>query len=359
MTNGRYVDDQFFDEPDSGPRQGFREDEDAQLSRREARQNRTTGRIFPRRRGLFSSESAEFPGHSSSSGSSGDVSDAVVHGEKNSTETFVDDSFDVTEEYGAGFGDVLFSEDAAATHRFEDGSFVDETTQFDDEQGSSWAPNYVANSEFDAYYDQLGATEVDVEPVSSAGVVGVGSRGASVSRRGAVASDSGEWQYQERVISQMHGHPFRLFLPALLTIGASGAAAYFFGFFQEDWENWAVLAAGVAIVLLFGLLPLLFWLSTNYTITTRRVVIRRGFLTQIRQELLHSRSYDVTVRRGPFQRLFGSGDVLINAGLDSPIVLNNVQDVVLVQNVLQELMERSASSVAHRRQRGEASPGRR
>lgn len=162
----------------------------------------------------------------------------------------------------------------------------------------------------------------------------------------------------ERVISQMHRHPRRLFLPALITIAAPAAVAYLYGTFEYDWENILILVAGLIVVVLFGLLPLLFWLSTNYTITTRRIVIRRGLLTQIRQELLHSRSYDITVRRGPIQRLFGSGDVEINAGLDQPIVLKNIPDVVLVQQVLQELMERSASSIAQRRQRGAAQHGR-
>lgn len=158
----------------------------------------------------------------------------------------------------------------------------------------------------------------------------------------------------ERVISQMHRHPRRMFLPALVAIAVPGAVAYLYGSFEFDWQNLLLLAAGIATVILFSLLPLLFWLSTNYTITTRRVVIRRGLLTQIRQELLHSRSYDITVRRSVIQRMFGSGDVEINAGLEQPIVLKNIPDVVLVQQVLQELMERSASSIAQRRQRGEA-----
>lgn len=168
-------------------------------------------------------------------------------------------------------------------------------------------------------------------------------------------SDSGKILTQERVIAQMHSHPFRLTLPALITIAAAGATAYLFGFFEENWENWAVLISGIIVVLLFGLLPLLFWLGTNYTVTTRRVIIRRGFLTQIRQELLHSRNYDVTVRRGPLQRMIGSGDVLINVGLEMPVTVKNIQDPILVQNVLQELMERSASTVSARRQRGAAS----
>ena len=158
----------------------------------------------------------------------------------------------------------------------------------------------------------------------------------------------------ERVISQMHRQPRHMFLPAVIAIAVPAVVAYLYGSFEFDWQNLLLLAAGIAAVILFSLLPLLFWLSTNYTITTRRVVIRRGLLTQIRQELLHSRSYDITVRRSLIQRIFGSGDIEINAGLEQPIVLKNVPDVVLVQQVLQELMERSASSIAHRRQRGEA-----
>lgn len=155
---------------------------------------------------------------------------------------------------------------------------------------------------------------------------------------------------QEQVVARLRSQGRRLILPALLFIAIPGTAAYFFGSFPQAWENVMILVAAGIAVLLFCLLPLLFWLSTTYTITTRRIVVRRGLFTQFRQELLHSRSYDLTVKRSPMQRFTGSGDIWINTGLEKPVILKNIPDVLTMQRALQELMERGSSRVAARRQ---------
>ena len=107
------------------------------------------------------------------------------------------------------------------------------------------------------------------------------------------------------------------------------------------------------------MLPLLTWLGRNYTITTRRIVLRGGLCVRTRQELLHSRGYDVTVRKAGLQLLFGSGDVRINTGLEHPVVLRDVPGADLVQAALHDLMERSLNPIAARRQQEQSRPARR
>jgi uncharacterized membrane protein YdbT with pleckstrin-like domain len=134
------------------------------------------------------------------------------------------------------------------------------------------------------------------------------------------------------------------------------ATAYFFGSFEPGWANAAVLGGGALLVILVFLVPLLSWLSRSYTITTRRIVLRQGVLVRTRQELLHSRGYDVTVRQNGLQQLFRSGDVLINTGLDRPVVLHDIPAAALVQSALHELMERSLNPIAARRQQEQSRP---
>jgi len=141
-----------------------------------------------------------------------------------------------------------------------------------------------------------------------------------------------------------------MFWPSLALIAILAAAGYFYGTFDEPWQNLAVLGAALLLALLLWLLPLLAWLGRHYTITTRRIVLRSGFFVRVRQELLHSRGYDVTVRKHALQSLFRSGDVLINTGLDHPVVLRDVPSADLVQAALHDLMELSQNPVAARRQ---------
>jgi membrane protein YdbS with pleckstrin-like domain len=154
----------------------------------------------------------------------------------------------------------------------------------------------------------------------------------------------------ERVVARLRPHARVLFWPSLLLIAGVGAVAYFNGSFPEDWQNLALLGGGSVVLLAIWIVPLFRWLGRRYVITTRRLIMRSGTFTRTRQELLHSRGYDITVRKGALQSMFGSGDVLINTGLDHPVELRDVPSADLVQSTLHDLMERSMNPIAARRQ---------
>jgi uncharacterized membrane protein YdbT with pleckstrin-like domain len=163
-------------------------------------------------------------------------------------------------------------------------------------------------------------------------------------------------QAPEIVVARLRPHARVMFWPSIALIVIAGAASYFYGRFEGTWQNLAVLIGTVLGVLLLWLLPLFSWLGRHYTITTRRIVLRSGFLIRVRQELLHSRGYDVSVRKTALQSLFRSGDVQINTGLDHPVVLKDVPSADLVQAVLNDLMETGQNPIATRRQQEAARP---
>jgi membrane protein YdbS with pleckstrin-like domain len=161
----------------------------------------------------------------------------------------------------------------------------------------------------------------------------------------------------ERVIARARPHGRALIWPTVVLIADVGASAYFFDRFPEAWENLAPLIAAALVALLLFVVPLFRWLSHNYTITTRRIIIRSGFLVRVRQELLHSRGYDITVRRNGLQSLFRSGDIHINTGLEHPVILRDVPGADLVQSALHDLMEANQSMIAtHRQQDASRAP---
>lgn len=158
----------------------------------------------------------------------------------------------------------------------------------------------------------------------------------------------------EHVIARLRRHGRMLFWPSLLLIIVAGATSYFLGQLPEEWENIA-LVAGACLLVVFGfVVPLLSWLNRRYTITTRRVIVRHGFFVHVRQELLHSRGYDVTLRRSWLQSAFRTGDILITAGSEQVIVLRDVPNAELVQSTLHELMERNQALVAAQHQQQQA-----
>lgn len=152
---------------------------------------------------------------------------------------------------------------------------------------------------------------------------------------------------EELMIARFRGHARRLFWSALIMIAVFGAAAYFYDNLPAPFENWMLLAAGGGVLLLLVIVPFVVWLSRSTTVTTRRVIAHRGIGSTQRREMSHARGYTISVRRGPLQRLWGTGSITLSNGVDSPLVLQNVPNVTLVHETLADQIEVS-QILAHR-----------
>lgn len=153
------------------------------------------------------------------------------------------------------------------------------------------------------------------------------------------------WIAPEVVIVRLRPNARRMFLPAVIFIAWFGGMLWLTGIFRETWMVWLILLGGTAFMLLASLLPFVYWLVRRYTISTRKVVVQHGLFVRVRQELLHSRGYEITVRRTPIQSVFRCGDVSLKTATDEvPLTLRDVPNPLLVQSVLQELIEGSSSS---------------
>jgi len=155
-------------------------------------------------------------------------------------------------------------------------------------------------------------------------------------------------QGPEWIVARLRPHARALVFPTIALLADIAAVSYFAGSFPEQWMTLLLLAGGAIAALLLFVVPVLRWSAQNDTITSRRIVIRSGVLVRSRQELLHSRGYDVTVRQAGLQLLFGSGDVLINTGMEHPLVLRDVPRAELVQSALHDLMEASLTTTGAR-----------
>ncbi len=155
----------------------------------------------------------------------------------------------------------------------------------------------------------------------------------------------------ELVIATLRPHAGRLLWSALLVIAVAGAVGYLYGNLPEPFADWMLLAAGAALVLLGAVLPYLAWLSRTYTITTRRVIARRGLLARSRTELAHARGYTVSTHRSVLQRLRGTGTLTLSDGVEGRLVLKDVPSAVLVGEVLADQVEMN-QILAHRDSQG-------
>jgi membrane protein YdbS with pleckstrin-like domain len=140
-------------------------------------------------------------------------------------------------------------------------------------------------------------------------------------------------------VARFRSHARRLFWSALVLIAVAGGVGYFLGNLREPFADWMLLAAAGALVLLLVVVPYLVWLGHSYTVTTRRVIERSGFFGSRRTELSHTRGYSVQLRRGPLQRMWGTGTLILTNGVDAPMRLRNIPDAALVHEVLVDQVE--------------------
>nr|WP_274637813.1 PH domain-containing protein [Microbacterium bovistercoris] len=140
-------------------------------------------------------------------------------------------------------------------------------------------------------------------------------------------------------VARFRPHARRLIWSALVLIAVAGAVGYFWSNLPSPFENWMLAAGAAVVVFLLVLLPFLAWWAHVYTLTTRRIIERRGILRVRRRDLEHVRGYTITVRRGILQRLWGVGTLTLSDGVDDPMQLKNVPSVALVHEALVDQVE--------------------
>lgn len=148
-------------------------------------------------------------------------------------------------------------------------------------------------------------------------------------------------------VARVRRHARRLTWSAVVLVAVAGAVGYFTGNLPTGYEDWMLWTAAGVVVLLLVVLPYLRWLSHTYTITTRRVIERSGLVSRHRTELPHARGYTISERRGPLQRLWGSGTLTLSNGVDAPLRLRDIPAVALVHETLADQVEVS-QILAHR-----------
>lgn len=145
----------------------------------------------------------------------------------------------------------------------------------------------------------------------------------------------------EIAVARLRRHASILTLPVIVLLGTAFAAGLFIGTLPEAWMNWLAVAVALLLIVALVLLPLSIWLGNTTTITTRRIIVRRGLLTRTRTEVPLGRIREIRVRASLWQRLFRAGKIQLVTDLEQPVELIDVPGVNGVVDMLHELLDRT------------------
>ena len=113
----------------------------------------------------------------------------------------------------------------------------------------------------------------------------------------------------EDVILDLHPHWWFFTKPALAT-AASTALLILLSRIEVDYV-WLVGGVLLVLSLLWLLVRYLKWSTTNFVLTTDRLIDRSGVLSKHGHEIPLERVNDIAVSQTLFERIIGAGDVMI------------------------------------------------
>ncbi len=116
----------------------------------------------------------------------------------------------------------------------------------------------------------------------------------------------------EEVIREFRPHWQFLVVPLLVTVGAV-AAGVGVAVFAEGTVRNVLFAVVGALWLILVVRRVLEWLTTQYVITNERVIFRAGILARRGKEIPLEVINDVSFQQSFFERIVGSGDLLIES----------------------------------------------
>jgi uncharacterized membrane protein YdbT with pleckstrin-like domain len=151
----------------------------------------------------------------------------------------------------------------------------------------------------------------------------------------------------ETIALDMHPHWWFFAEPALVLLGAIVVGVIVL-FKTDSGSNWrssfgwiAIAALVVAALWLVG--RYMKWISTNFVITSQRLIFRQGLIAKTGIEIPLERVNNVNFSQGIFERMLGAGDLLIESGgEDGQQRFTDIRHPDQVQNLIHSQMEQVA-----------------
>ena len=152
----------------------------------------------------------------------------------------------------------------------------------------------------------------------------------------------------EDIVLDLRPHWTVLFKPVVAVIVTVAAAVVVQSSLDNDVALYVTLVlAGLAILWLVA--RYLRWTTTNFVVTTDRLVYRSGVIAKQGKEIPLERVNDITFSQSIFERMIGSGDLIIaSGGEQGQQAFSNIPKPSLVQNEIYRQLELSKARDADR-----------
>jgi uncharacterized membrane protein YdbT with pleckstrin-like domain len=115
----------------------------------------------------------------------------------------------------------------------------------------------------------------------------------------------------EDIVLDLRPHPVALALPVLVVVAELIVATWLTT--TLDFSSWIWWAIVVVIFIIYPARRLIWWLTSNFAVTTERVIHREGWIAKRSMEIPLEQINDVRFEQGIWGRIVGAGTLLISS----------------------------------------------
>jgi uncharacterized membrane protein YdbT with pleckstrin-like domain len=114
-----------------------------------------------------------------------------------------------------------------------------------------------------------------------------------------------------------------------------------------DVLRWVVIGAGVVVLVWFPVRELVAWATSNFVVTSDRVIHREGFIAKATMEVPLEAINDVRFRQSIFERVVGAGTIVIHSASEAGRQeFSDIRDPESVQKTIYEQGESNQQRMA-------------
>jgi uncharacterized membrane protein YdbT with pleckstrin-like domain len=139
----------------------------------------------------------------------------------------------------------------------------------------------------------------------------------------------------EQLVLDLRPHPIALVMPTLVTIVGFVAASWLTA--KTDVADWVWWVLFVILLVLYPVPKLIAWLTSNFAVTSDRVIHRQGFIAKRSMEIPLEAINDVRFEQGILDRMVGAGTLVISSASEfGRNTFDDIRHPEAVQKVIYE-----------------------
>jgi len=144
----------------------------------------------------------------------------------------------------------------------------------------------------------------------------------------------------EQLVLDLRPHPIALFKPVLATVVGLVVASWFAA--KTNFADWLWWLLFLLLIVFYVVPKIVAWLTSNFAVTSDRVIHRQGFIAKRSMEIPHEAINDVRFEQGIIDRMVGAGTLVISSA--SEFGRNSFDDVRHPEEVQKAIYEQGEAN---------------